>query len=215
MTFSKKSRATAGLLAVMTFLLSGSQTIAKVQPASKISLLSTTEEVVPETKYVWVGENFTENESRVLEFLQERGITDRAALATILGNIKQESRFETKICEGGQRTGYSRCYRGGFGLIQWTTLSRYQGLGSYARIHKLDPNTLEAQLRWMVAERQWTDNEYVWKTPGKSIPQYMNAAYKWLGWGIHGNRTVYAYQYYEAMSQQSVTTETLDTSVTD
>jgi len=87
-------------------------------------------------------------------------------------------------------------------------------LGNYARINKLDPNTLEAQLGWMVTEVEWKKIEYVWKTPGKSISQYMNAAYRWLGWGIHGNRTVYAHQYYETLSQQSVTTETLDTHVT-
>ena len=185
MTFSKKSRATAGFLAVMTFLLSGSLSIAKILPESKTSLLSTTEEVDPETKYVWVGENFTENETRVLEFLQEQGITDRAALATILGNIKQESKFDTRVCEGGKKTGYDRCYRGGFGLIQWTTVGRYQGLGNYARVNKLCPNSLEAQLGWMVSEVEWKKIEYVWKTPGKSIDGYMWAAKKWLGWGMY------------------------------
>jgi len=123
MTFSKKSRAAAGFLAVMTFLLSGSQSFGKITTEPQVS---TTQEVEPETKYMLVGENFTENETHVLKFLQQQGITDRAALATILGNIKQESNFETKICEGGKKTGYSHCYRGGFGLIQWTTLSRYQ-----------------------------------------------------------------------------------------
>ena len=175
---------------------------------------STTKEVNQETKYVWIGKNFTETETRVLDFLQQQGITDKAALATILGNIKQESKFETKVCEGGKKTGYSKCYRGGFGLIQWTTLGRYQGLGNYARINKLCPNSLEAQLGWMVTEVEWKKIEYVWKTPGKSIDGYMWAAKKWLGWGVHGKRTVYAHQYYETLSQQSVTSETLDTSVT-
>ena len=149
----------------------------------------------------WRGTNFTEQETIVLDFLQERGITDRAALATILGNIKQESMFDTRICEGGARTGYAGCHRGGFGLIQWTTTGRYNGLGSFARKYGLDPNELRTQLRWMVNERQWRDNEYVWKTPGKSINQYMNAAYRWLGWGIHGARTTYANQYYQALYQ--------------
>jgi len=210
MTFSKKSRAVAGTLAAMTFLLSGSQSIG----ITTESQTSTTEQVEPETKYVWVGENFTETETRVLKFLQEQGITDRAALATILGNIKQESKFDTKVCEGGKKTGYGDCIRGGFGLIQWTTVARYQGLGNYARINKLCPNSLEAQLGWMVTEVEWKKVEHIWKTPGNTIEGYMGAAKKWLGWGVHGKRTVYSYQYYDTLSQQSVTTETLDVDVT-
>ena len=154
-----------------------------------------------EAQQLWLGRDFTPQEARVLEFLQERGITDRAALATILGNIRQESLFETRICEGGTRTGYSGCHRGGFGLIQWTTHGRYHGLGTFSNNHGLDPNTLEAQLRWMVNEGEWLAVDHIFKTPGKSIDTYMNAAYRWLGWGIHGSRTTYAHQYYQALYQ--------------
>jgi len=152
----------------------------------------------------WVGTNFTETETKVLNFLQDRGITDRAALATILGNIRQESLFKTRICEGGVMTGYHNCRRGGFGLIQWTTLGRYNGLGTFAKNYGGDPNELETQLRWMVNEREWLLVDHIWKTPGKSINSYMNAAYRWLGWGIHGNRTHYAQNYYNALTQVEV-----------
>lgn len=155
----------------------------------------------------WKGRGFSTEEQRVLEFLQERGITDRAALATILGNIKQESRFQTTICEGGANTGYHGCHRGGFGLIQWTTVGRYNGLGNFARNYGLNPNDLTTQLRWMVNEREWRQVEYVWKTPGKSIEGYMWAAKKWLGWGIHGARTTYSYQYYDMLQQETITVE--------
>ena len=30
---------------------------------------------------------------------------------------------------------------------------------------------------------------------GLTVKQYMVPAYKWLGWGIKGNRELYAYQY--------------------
>ena len=30
---------------------------------------------------------------------------------------------------------------------------------------------------------------------GQSITYYMKPAYRWLGWGIKGNREVYAYDY--------------------
>lgn len=156
------------------------------------------------TKQVWVGNNFSQQEQRVLSFLQERGITDRGALATILGNIKQESNFHTTICEGGARTGYAGCHRGGFGLIQWTTVGRYNGLGKFSRNHGLDPNKLETQLRYMVNENQWVKNEHIWKTPGQSINHYMNAAYRWLGWGIHGARTHFAHQYYQNLTLETV-----------
>ena len=168
-------------------------------PAPETEEVSTTVEAEPEATPVWRGKNFTATETAVLLFLQAQGITDRAALSTILGNIKQESKFNTKICEGGKMTGYDRCYRGGFGLIQWTTPSRYYGLGKHAKSNDICPNSLEAQLGWMVREHQWTKNVHVWKTPGKSIDQYMNAAYKWLGWGIHGNRTSYAHTYYSQL----------------
>jgi len=152
----------------------------------------------------WVGKNFSTTETAVLNFLQDRGITDRAALATILGNIRQESLFETKICEGGARTGYHRCYSGGFGLIQWTTTNRYNGLGMFASKYGGNPNHITTQLRYMVNENQWVSNEHIWKTPGLSINTHMNAAYRWLGWGIHGARTTYAHQYYNALTQIKV-----------
>ena len=112
-----------------------------------------------------------------------------------MGNIRQESKFVTNICEGGKRTGYHGCRRGGFGLIQWTTLGRYNGLGRVARQYQLDPNSLDAQLKWLFAEREWKKVEHRFKTPGQSQQYYMNAAYRWLGWGVHGARTHYSNQY--------------------
>ncbi len=44
-----------------------------------------------------------EHENTALAFFQDRGIKDRNALATIMGNIKQESMFVPNICEGGSR----------------------------------------------------------------------------------------------------------------
>ncbi len=159
----------------------------------------TQEEVVASQETRWVGKDFSTTETEVLEFLQEQGITDKGALATIMGNIKQESKFDTRICEGGRRTGYEHCHTGGFGLIQWTTPGRYRGLGKHAKELGLCPNSLKAQLSWMVNEREWKKIEYVWKTPGKSIDGYMWAAKKWLGWGVHGERTSYAHQYYNQL----------------
>jgi len=134
-------------------------------------------------------------ESTALDFLQDQGIKDRNALATIMGNIRQESTFVPNVCEGGERTGYYSCRYGGFGLIQWTTENRYRGLGQFARQFGGNPSSLHTQLRYMVNEEQWKQIEHKLKTPGKSIDRYMNYAYSWLGWGHHGARTSYAYDY--------------------
>ena len=109
-----------------------------------------TEEIVEDEKEKrWVCKGCTDVENRVLSALQDQGITDKIALSVLMGNIKQESKFITNICEGGKRTGYKNCRRGGFGLIQWTTLGRYNGLGRVARQYQLDPNSLDAQLKWL------------------------------------------------------------------
>jgi hypothetical protein len=152
-------------------------------------------EQVVESEKRWVCEDCTENEKIVLEFLQERGIEDKVALSVIMGNIKQESKFHPNICEGGARVPYHHCHRGGFGLIQWTTLGRYSGLGRFVNRHGGDPSSLNSQLQYMVSEIEWRKVEYIFKTPGLSVDKYMNTAYDWLRWGVHGKRTIYSNQY--------------------
>jgi hypothetical protein len=142
-----------------------------------------------------------QNENTTLKFLQKhRGIVDKNALAVVMGNIKQESNFKTTICEGGAITRYTNCRVGGFGLIQWTTANRYYGLGSFCRKYNCDPNTINGQLRYMVNEVQWQRFERRLKQPGYSVSYYMNHAHDWLGWGIHGRRTQYAYNYLNRFS---------------
>jgi len=136
----------------------------------------------------------SQHEQLTLEFFQEQGIKDRNALATILGNIKQESMFVPNICEGGSRTSWNNCY-GGYGLIQWTSADRYYGLGEFAKKYGGSPSDIRTQLRYLTNEVQWQRIEDKMKTPGKSINRYMNYAYSWIGWGIHGARTSYAHEY--------------------
>ena len=144
----------------------------------------------------WKCPKCTPQEQYVLEQLQEKtNISDRNALATILGNIKAESGFKAKICEGGARIRYRECTRGGFGLIQWTSAGRYHGLGKFCAKYGCDPNTLEGQVRYMINEPTFQRYLPEFEGNGQSIPQYMVGAYYWLGWGIKGNREHYAYQY--------------------
>jgi hypothetical protein len=135
-----------------------------------------------------------EYEKLALDFFQDQGIKDRNALATIMGNIRQESMFVPNICEGGSRTSWNRC-NGGYGLIQWTSADRYYGLGDFAKKTGGSPSDLHTQLGYLTTEVQWQRIADRMKTPGKSIDRYMNYAYSWIGWGIHGARTSYAYDY--------------------
>jgi hypothetical protein len=144
----------------------------------------------------WKCEDCTPDEQYVLSQLQEQTlIKDRNALATIMGNIKQESKFISNICEGGARVSYTECKSGGFGLIQWTSIGRYKGLGNFCAKYQCDPSSLEGQVRWMINEPIFQKNLPVFEGHDQSISYYMRPAYRWLGWGIKGNREVYAWDY--------------------
>jgi hypothetical protein len=170
--------------------------VSPTDKAKEVEDVEDVEETAAPIKLSFTCKNCTSNESVTLAFLQaEAGVRDKNALATIMGNIKQESNFHPNICEGGARTSYGRCYSGGYGLIQWTSINRYHGLGRHASAKGLSPSKLPAQLSWLIAEPQWRSIEHRMRTPGLSINAYMNAAYSWIGWGIHGSRTHYAYDY--------------------
>ena len=111
--------------------------------------------------------------------------------------------FNSNICEGGARIPYEQCHRGGYGMIQWTTSFRYWGLGNYAKLNSCNPSEFECQLGYLVTEREWKESMRWFKTEGGTIPYYMKGAYRWLGWGIHGARSTYSYQYYNALSLNS------------
>ena len=155
-------------------------------------------EEVPTIKYdiTWKCPDCTPEEQYVLEELQEQTrISDRNALATIMGNIKQESKFISNICEGGARVSYTECRSGGYGLIQWTTIGRYNGLGNFCAKYICDPSSLEGQTRWMINEPIFQKVLPQFEGSGQTVSYYMKPAYYWLGWGIKGNREVYAWDY--------------------
>ena len=148
----------------------------------------------------WTCPTCNKNEKYVLDQLQEKTrITDRNALATILGNIKSESNFHPNICEGGARVPYNACHRGGYGLIQWTSVGRYRNLGKFATRYGYDPSSLEGQTAYMINESVFQRYLPEFEGNGKTVDQYMVAAYYWLGWGIKGYRQQYAYDYTKKM----------------
>ena len=154
--------------------------------------------IIPVEPYVssWKCEDCTPEEQYVLEQLQEHTrISDRNALATIMGNIKQESNFTANICEGGARVSYSECYSGGYGLIQWTSINRYNNLGKFCVKYDCDPSSLEGQTRFMINENIFQRNLPMFEGSGQTVRQYMVPAFYWLGWGIKGYRETFAYEY--------------------
>ena len=149
-----------------------------------------------ETKTSWKCPDCSPNEQYVLEQLQQQTkITDRNALATIMGNIKQESLFIPNVCEGGDRIPYGDCHSGGYGIIQWTSINRYNNLGKFCENYGCNPSTLEGQTRYMINESVFQRVLPEFEGGGQTISQYMVPAYYWLGWGIKGKREVYAYEY--------------------
>jgi len=154
-------------------------------------------EVVSKT---WKCPGCNYNEKYVLEKLQEKTkISDRNALATIMGNIKSESNFHPNICEGGARVPYNQCHSGGYGLIQWTSIGRYNNLGKFAVKYGYDPSTLEGQTAYMINESVFQRYLPEFEGPGKTVDQSVVAADYWLGWGIKGYRQHYAYDYTKKM----------------
>lgn len=169
------------------------QLLPSVNTEERVAIRGIAPAPTPEPRFICKGCN--ENEKAALEFFQQKGIKDRNALATILGNIKQESTFTPNICEGGIRTSYSGCRSGGFGILQWTSSDRYHGLGQFAARTGSSPSELDTQLNYIFEESQWLRILDRMRTPGKSIDRYMAYAYSWIGWGVHGARTQYAYDY--------------------
>ena len=166
--------------------------IIQEDPTSKTAIREVAPDKPKEKRLICKG--CSNVEQNALDYFQNIGIKDRNALATIMGNIKQESTFQSSVCEGGSITSYRNCY-GGYGLIQWTSANRYYGLGDFAKKYGGSPSSLQTQLRYLTIEVQWKRIEEKMKTPGKSIYSYMDYAYSWIGWGHHGARTSYAHDY--------------------
>jgi hypothetical protein len=178
----------------------------RIVESSKIQETAT-KEVAPEEKPKvkrLTCRGCNSNELLTLNALQERGITDKTALATVMANIKQESQFIPNICEGGARVSYRACRSGGFGIIQFTSSDRYEGLGLHASRINGDPSSFDTQLDYVFTERQWKQIEDRLKVPNQPVNFYMRLAYSWLGWGIKGPRESYAYGYLNRFEYEEV-----------
>jgi hypothetical protein len=175
--------------------------IVQEEPEVKVAIREAAPEKPKENRLICKSCNA--NEQIALQKLQDHGIKDKNALATIMGNIRQESTFVPDVCEGGARTGYHGCRSGGFGIIQWTCESRYRGLGAHASRIGGNPSSIQTQLSYLLHEGDWKMIEDQMMTPGKAIDDYMRLARRWIRWGHHGARTDYAYDYARKFTLQS------------
>ena len=167
--------------------------IIREEPEVKVAIREAAPEQPKESRLICKSCNT--NEKIALAKLQDHGIKDRNALATIMGNIRQESTFVPDVCEGGARTGYHGCRSGGFGLIQWTSANRFHGLGAHARKIGGNPSSIHTQLSYLLEEGDWKMIEDRMFQPGRTIEDYMRIAHKWIRWGHHGARTSFARDY--------------------
>lgn len=191
-------------LPMPSYSMSLQQQLALLVPSEKIQEPETIEIVPEKLKEKWFTcKDCNQNEIYILNALQERGVSDKNAIATIMGNIKQESRFIPNICEGGSIIPYHHCRSGGFGFLQWTDSTRYYGLGNFAARINGDPSSLKTQVKYMFHEGDWKMIEDKMKTPGKSIHDYMRLARRWIRWGHHGARTDFAYDYARRLISES------------
>src|SRR5687768_4646964 len=80
------------------------------------------------------GEGGDANVKTVLEYFTGKGMT-LAQAAGIAGNMKQESRFDPRIIEGGATApdNYNPVDGTGFGLVQWTFDERQIPLEKFAK----------------------------------------------------------------------------------
>jgi len=92
---------------------------------------------------------------QVVSGLVSRGYAPHEA-AGIAGNLAQESGFDTAIQEVNPQTESARRQGGGFGLAQWTSPERKQGLYNMAQMRGVPVDDLDLQLDYLDHELKTT-----------------------------------------------------------
>lgn len=82
------------------------------------------------------------NEEKIFNKLMSYGWTEDSVFA-VMGNIKQESRYNPKASQSGGP---------GRGLVQWSVGQRWDTLVRWAKKQGLDPWSINAQLRFLVEQ---------------------------------------------------------------
>ena len=108
-----------------------------------------------------------DNKSVIWNYLKGLGLGSNA-IAGIMGNMEAESSFDPTIVQGGGHAQEITVDGStGYGLCQWTSVDRQQGLVDYAKSKRTSTSDIKTQLDYMLMEAE-RDN------PG--LIQRMNAA---------------------------------------
>ena len=92
------------------------------------------------------------NEEKIWSFLKSKGLTDEQA-AGVMGNLQQESNFESNIVQGGGHANEITVDGvTGYGIAQWTTADRQQALVDFAKAKGKSTSDLMTQLEFMYEE---------------------------------------------------------------
>ena len=84
------------------------------------------------------------------------GFSDNLA-AGVLGNIRGESNFDPHVVEGGAQGKITDNMSHGYGLIQWTGAASRAALYNWCKKNGCDPETLDGQGKWVVAQIKGTN----------------------------------------------------------
>ena len=77
------------------------------------------------------------------------------------------------------------------------TNGKQDATGKYGEIYsyRFRTSSLELSVCYIIHEMSLRKYLSPFQTNHQTVPYYMNAAYYWLGWGIHGNRTKHTYSF--------------------
>lgn len=93
-----------------------------------------------------------ENQRKIWNFFKEKGMSE-AGIAGLMGNLRAESNLESNIVEGGSHANEITLNGNtGYGLAQWTSLNRQQGLYDYAKSKGTSTSDLNTQLEYLWQE---------------------------------------------------------------
>lgn len=95
--------------------------------------------------------NATANMKTLFSYFTSQGLSDNLA-AGILGNIKAESGFNPNVLYGGATGTVFDQQSLAYGLIQWTGSDARASLYNWCTANNCDPDTLDGQAKWIVAQ---------------------------------------------------------------
>lgn len=91
------------------------------------------------------------NMKTLFSYFTSQGLSDNLA-AGILGNIKAESDFNPNVLYGGATGTVFDQQSLAYGLIQWTGSDARASLYNWCTANNCDPDTLDGQAKWIVAQ---------------------------------------------------------------